>query len=145
MHSKEQRAKRLQALLSSDDVALFTNGGCHVFALTLHDRFKYPIHYIPGHTKGISHIYCRVGPPWFGVDVSGFTPEDKLTWHFSGDWRSPHLSRSELLSIFQPLSEDEQPGTMCGDEWFVPPARERAERRIDKFLGVYSGKDKRAI
>src|SRR6266567_9272361 len=54
-HTSEERIQLHSKLLAGDDVTLFTQGGCHVFALALHDRFKYPVHYIPGQ-PGISHI-----------------------------------------------------------------------------------------
>jgi len=65
-HSLEERIERHKSLLNSDDVTLFTKGGCHIFAQALHERFNYPIHYIPGFGgKGIVHIYSM---PSHGFD-----------------------------------------------------------------------------
>src|SRR5208282_6062896 len=139
-HTIEERIQLHKKVLDSDDVRLFTQGGCHIFALALHDRFNYPIHYIPGHSgKGVSHIYCRfAGPPHYAVDVQGFTPEGERIWDFSG--LITHLmTREELLSLFRPLGDA---AGMCGDEWFVRPARQRAECRISQFEEVFSGNRK---
>ena len=48
--SVEEGIKLHKGLLDLDDIGLFTRGGCHVFALALHERFNYPIHCIPGHS-----------------------------------------------------------------------------------------------
>lgn len=138
-HSREEQIQRHKDLLASDDVCLFTNGGCHVFALALHERFNYPICVISGYSnKGIAHIYCRfVGPPAFAVNVLGFTPEGDRIWNFAG--LSFHLiDHTELLGFFQPLS----PEGMCGEDWFVQPARQRADRRIEKYADIFSGQRK---
>jgi len=143
-HSLEERIELHRTLLNSDDVKLFTQGGCHVFALALHERFKYPIHCIRG-AFGISHIYCRfAGPPPYAVDVLGFTPEDDRIWKdFGSPCRQPPvISLTEMRSLFKPLTCD---GGMCGADWFVCPARQRAERRIDKFIDIFCGKHKERI
>jgi len=145
-HTPEERTHLHEELLKSDDVRLFTGGGCHVFALALHDRFNYPVHYIPGHGgKGVSHIYCQVaGTPNYAVDVLGFTPEEDRVWKdFGSVCRvTPVISREKLLSLFKQLPED---GGMCGADWFVRPARQRAELWIDRFWDVFSGKRKERI
>jgi len=141
-HTLDERIRLHKGLLDSDDVGLFTRGGCHIFALALHDRFKYP-HCIPGHSgKAVSHIYCRfVGPPHYAVDVFGFTPEADRVWDFSG-LTTPSMSREELLLLSRPLAD----GTgLCSDDWFVIPARQRAERSIDQFVDVFSGNRKGRI
>ncbi len=141
--SVEQRIALHKGLLDSDDIGLFTRGACHVFALALHDRFRYPIHCIPGHSgKGVSHIYCRfVGPTHYAVDALGFTIEADRVWYFSG-MSTRAISREELISFFRPLTEA---GGMCGEDWFITPARQRAERRIDQFVDVFSGGRKERI
>jgi hypothetical protein len=145
-HSLEERVERHRQLLSLDDIKLFTEGGCHVFALALHERFKYPIHYIPGTVgKGISHIYCRfAGPTPYAVDVLGFTPEDDRIWKDFGSpcRKTPCVSLTELRSFFMPLTSDEG---MCGEEWFISAARKRADRRIDEFIDIFSGGRKEQI
>jgi hypothetical protein len=127
-------------------VTLFTQGGCHVFALALLERFSYPVHYIPGHGgKGVSHIYCQVaGTPNYAVDVLGFTPEEERVWKdFGSACRdTPAISREKLLSLFKQLADDDG---MCGADWFVRPARQRAELRIDRFWDVFSGNRKERI
>jgi hypothetical protein len=136
-HTLEERIQLHQGLLDSDDIGLFTRGGCHIFALAIHERFNYPIHCIPGNSgKGVSHIYCRfVGPPHYAVDVLGFTLEKDRVWYFSG-LSTRTLSRAELLSLSRPLADG---AGLCGDDWFVIPARQRAERCIDQFMDVFSG------
>src|SRR5438093_4273101 len=101
-HSLEERIQLHKDLLASDDdIRLFTQGGCHVFALALHERFNYAIRLIPGRcADSIAHIYCQVpGPPAFAVDVVGFTPEDNRVWNdFSG--LSTHaIDREGLLRV----------------------------------------------
>jgi hypothetical protein len=142
-HTLEERIEHHKGILGSNDVDLFTNGGCHIFALALHDRFHYPIHCIPGHSgKGVSHVYCLfVGPPRYAVDVLGFTPEDDRIWQFSGLSTSA-MSREELLSRCRPLADGAE---LCGDSWFGIPARQRAECRIDQFADVFSGQRKERI
>ncbi len=145
-HTLEERVERHRRLLNSDDVTLFTQGGCHVFALALHERFNYPVHYIPGTAgKGVSHVYCWfVGPTPYAVDVLGFTPENDRVWKdFGSPCRNPPLmSLTQLRSLFKPLNNDDG---MCGEEWFVCPARQRADRRIHEFLNIFSGSRKERI
>ena len=145
-HTPEERTRLHEELLKSDDVRLFTGGGCHVFALALHERFSYPVHYIPGlGGKGVSHIYCQVaGTPNYAVDVLGFTPEEDRVWKdFGSACRvTPAISREKLLSLFKQLADDDG---MCGADWFVRPARQRAELRIDRFWDVFSGNRKERI
>jgi hypothetical protein len=139
-HTLEERVELHRRLLKSDDVTLFTQGGCHVFALALHERFNYPVHYIPGTAgNGVSHIYCRfVGPTPYAVDVLGFTPEDDRIWKdFGSPCRNPpFVSLTQLRSFFKPLTSDDG---MCGEEWFVCAARQRADRRIEEFIDIFSG------
>jgi hypothetical protein len=87
------------------------------------------------------------GPPWFGVDVCGFTPEHDLVWaQFSSTLtQTPSLTREELLALFQPISDDESLDEMCGETWFVQPAKARAEKWIDAHFDVFSGKQKKRL
>jgi len=139
-HSLEERIQLHKDLLTLDDVRLFTQGGCHVFALALHDRFTYPIRMIPGHcNKGITHIYCQfAGPPDFAVDVLGFTQEDKRVWNDFSGTSVCSIDRTKLLDFFQPLSQE----GMCGEDWFVDEARQRADRRIEGHVDIFSGQRK---
>lgn len=143
-HSLQDRIRLHKGLLASnDDVHLFRKGGCHVFALALHERFNYPLRVIPGHdNNGIAHIYCKfAGPPTFAVDVLGFTLEDDLVWEcFASPATATRcINRTELVGLFQPLSRE---GMLCGEDWFVQPARERADRRIKKYMEIFSGQRK---
>ena len=49
-------------LLSQSDTDLFTNGGCHVFAVCLFEVFKFPVRLLRDSSKpipgGIVHVYC---------------------------------------------------------------------------------------
>lgn len=141
-HSLQERIRLHKELLASnDDVHLFRHGGCHVFALALHERFNYPLRVIPGHdNNGIAHIYCKfAGTPAFAVDVLGFTLEDDLVWKcFASPGATRCISRVELVGLFEPLSLER----MCGEDWFVQPARERAERRIERYMEIFSGQRK---
>jgi hypothetical protein len=139
-HSLEEQIQLHNKLLTLDDVCLFTKGGCHVFALALYERFGYPIRVILGHSNdGIAHIYCQfAGPPNFAVDVIGFTPEDDRMWKDFGGLSTRLINRTELLDLFKPLSEH----GMCGEDWFVRPARQRADRRIEAYIDIFSGERK---
>lgn len=75
--SKEGLIQKHRSLLhASDDVVLFTQGGCGVFALALHDVFGYPIHIIPGHGgEGIAHLFGWLSAEEpYAIDVMGATP-----------------------------------------------------------------------
>ena len=142
-YSLQERIQHHKGLLESDDVHLFCNGGCHVFALALHERFNYPIHLIPGHSNNrVAHIYCKfAGSPAYAVDVLGFTPEDDRVWRDFSGLSVSYIDRTNLLQFYQPLSNE----GMCGEDWFVRPARQRADCRIEKYIDVFSGQLKARI
>ncbi len=142
-HCLQDRIRLHKELLACDDVHLFTKGACHIFALALHERFKYPIRLIPGHVSNkVAHIYCQfAGSPPYAVDALGFTPEDHRVWKDFSGTSAPFIDRTKLLQFFQPLSEE----AMCGEEWFVRAARQRADCRIEKYVDVFSAQRKAQI
>ena len=71
----------------------------------------------------------------------GFTPEGDRVWEF-GDKYTCAITRGKLLSFFKPLTSD---GGMCGEDWFIDAARQRAERRIDEYVEFFSGKKRQRI
>lgn len=142
-YSLQKRIVQHEELLTFDDVGLFTKGGCHVFALALHEKFGYPIRVIPGQSEGrLAHIYCQfAGPPAFAVDVIGFTPESFRVWDDFSGLSSHFIDRTDLLNLFKPLSES----GMCGEDWFVHAARQRADSRIEAYGDIFSGQRKLKI
>ena len=103
-----------------------------MFALALHDRFKYPVYRISG-----SHVYCRFAGPSesYSVDVEGWIRESDRVWEF-GCGSVSHLSREQLLELFKRISDV---SGLCGEDWFVQPAQKRADQFIEKHIDVFSG------
>lgn len=143
VHSKEDREARHRRLLAGDDdVVLFTQGGCAVFALVLHQEFGYRIRYIPGHGGvSISHVFCHLlADAEYAVDVIGTKITSDRVWDFGG-LCAPFISADNLRSKFVGLAQE----GLLGESWFVEPAAVRAQARIQKYRSYFDGTMKAAI
>lgn len=128
-------------LLAGPDCRLFLGGACHVFALALQRRFKYPLLVARrlGDTlpKGAAHVFCEYDEARI-VDVIGICPRADV-------WKGERLSSSE--HEIEQVSELElrdfyttEPGGGLYDEAeFLCQARSRAESRIDEYRDCYAG------
>jgi hypothetical protein len=141
-HSKEEHEALHRALLAGDDVKLFTQGGCAIFATALHHEFKYPIHYVPGHGgHSISHVFCLLmSDGEFAVDALGTKHASDRVWDFAGDC-APPMSLAELQSRFCGLGEE----GFLQEPWFVDPTTVRALARIQKYRAYFDGTKKELI
>lgn len=125
-------------LLSQNEEYLFLNGGCHVFASALHDRFRYQLVCVRHSSSGsVPHVYCRC--EGYMVDVMGFTHErEVLDARF---WNVPPFSAvlvtpAEIARYY--VRSFPCPG-LYADEQFLTQARLRAEKRIVDYLRFYDG------
>jgi hypothetical protein len=132
--------QRYETLLQGSDEILFLQGGCHVFALALHDRFDYVLicvkHVNPA-SRCVPHVYCKSGG--YAVDVMGFTPEKLLL--DAKRWNLPPF----FAATFKPSELEDHyvctvpcPG-LYADFTFMQRARIRAEQRIDDYIAHYNG------
>ena len=143
-HSKEEhKALYLALLASDDDVALFTRGGCGIFARALYEQFGYPMHYIPGAGgAGVSHVFCLLKTDQeYAIDVIGTKLAYHRLWDFAGDVCAPPMSIEELAAKSCALG---QVGFL-GDSWFVEPATKRAHARIQRYAPYFDGTKKEVI
>jgi hypothetical protein len=143
VHSKEDREAKHRGLLAGDDdVVLFTQGGCAVFAVVLQRVFDYPIRYIPGHDGvSISHVFCHLlADTEYAVDVVGTKITSDRVWDFGG-LCAPFISADDLQSKFVGLAQE----GLLGESWFVEPAAVRAQARIQKYRPYFDGTMKVAI
>ena len=133
-----------QDLLNRSDEYLFLNGGCHVFALALHEQFRYPLVCVRKSCSNcVPHVYCRYGE--YLVDVMGFAHEkqvlDTQLWNVH-PFFATLATLSELESHYVvtfPCSG------LYGDELFLCQARLRAERRITDYITFYNGTCRQSI
>ncbi len=142
MHlSKEEQISHHKALLDDpNDIKLFTNGGCGVFALTLHLKFDYKVRYIPGHDEGrISHVYCQlVSDGNFAVDVAGTKAEGERVYKDFGGLCAPSITEQQLRAFFRPAGEI----GLFGESWFIDAATKRANNHIEKYIPHFDGTQK---
>lgn len=134
---------KYKQLLTKDDLSLFFNGGCHVFALALQDRFGYSLvllrnskHKPP---QGVVHVYCRVGE--FAIDAKGFVLESELLGEYGclpcdQDFSPAIVSKTELEDFFVQLFPG---GGLYADLEFMEMAGNRAKERIQFFLPHFDG------
>ena len=143
--SKEEKEAHHRALLKDDDdVRLFTNGGCGVFAKAIHEAFGYPLHYIPGHdSQRISHVYCRLASEGlnYAIDVIGSTREDERVWKGFGGLCAPEITLAELEARMVAGGEE----TLFGERWFLEAAAVRAMARIQSYRQYFDGTKKAVI
>ena len=141
-HTTEERRAKFRALLeSNDDEALFTQGGCGIFAAVLHLEFGYRLRCIPS-GKRISHIYAHLdGSPEYAVDATGTKVACDRVRDFDGDC-APFLTLDELWAKFGLL---EEPDRLVGDAWFTIPAARRACTRIQRYRSYFDGTKKDQI
>jgi hypothetical protein len=134
--------ERYGGLLAGEDIPLFTDGGCHIFAAALHRRFKYPIILVPGiKPNAVIHIFCRFeGNPSFCVDVLGFTLENILIK--KRDWEKVVRIFPADIDTYKTFGRG---SGVFAQEWFTIPAEDRAEKRINAYLEYYNGQKKQRV
>src|SRR6266568_254559 len=151
--------EKYQPLLHGDPIDLFAEGGCHVFAIALQERFGYPLRLLRKDEDGsVSHVYCYCGvEPCYAVDVLGHTEERARLWDF-GLQRPVHELANAGLGYPAPSSWDPviditvnelrqhftvKPGKgLFAHRNFMVAARISAEERISKYLEFYDGSSK---
>jgi hypothetical protein len=136
--------RNYNALLEcDDDENLFLNGGCHVFALSLHERLQLPLFLVrESASPNAAHVFCRSGE--FAIDVMGFTLEQDIIE--AKVWIHP----SWVVEEASPLEMEKNyiyslcPG-LCAEPSFLRLAHARAKKRIDDYIKFYDGTFKRQI
>lgn len=146
--SDEEQETRFRALLASeDDVALFAEGGCFVFAAALHEVLGYKLLRIPGHSDfatqdvlPVSHLFgLLVDGGEFAVDVKGTRKVEDVMRAFGGT-QAVLTSMPELLR----WRADPRRGIFA-KPWFYDAAIVRARRRIERFRPYFSGETKEMV
>lgn len=136
-----------KSLKENDDVTLFLHRACHVFALSLHECFGYPIIVLRDraatHQKNATHVFCRIGET-DSVDVVGIASEQtalaELGW--SGTPYSPmNVSPDQIEECFTITAGR----GLYADSEFLEITRTRAQARIAKYEAYYSGRIRAAI
>src|SRR5271157_5259288 len=130
--------EQYKKLLQASDEHLFLNGGCHVFALALHERFRYPLVCVRESSSNcVPHVYCRVDE--YAIDVIGFTVEkqilDAKKWNvhpFSAIPVTPFDLQKYYVNTFP------CPG-LYADDSFMSQAGLRANKRITDCISFYDG------
>ncbi len=131
-------------LLRQSDEYLFLNGGCHVFASALHERFRYPLVCVRhASSRSVPHVYCRCED--YMVDVMGLTREkevlDARLWNVHPFCAVP-VTLTEMESYY--VRSFPCPG-LYADEQFLRQARLRAKNRIAGHLSLYDGTSRQPI
>ena len=107
------------------DEALFLHGGCHIFALTLHKWFSYPLVACRMKDDGIAHCYAlRDGK---GVDAAGSIERPYFHEEFNvttEKWIEPADLRAYFLRLFP--REDSERLWSHGNKTFNEIVDERA-------------------
>lgn len=142
-HTKAEYEALYRDLLTRDDVHLFTQGGCAIFAITLHETFGFPIRWIPGHDGvSASHVYCRIYlDNGYAVDVTGTKDEAVRVLDDFGGLGANDIDLVGLRQMFRPVGER---GFVI-EPWFVEPATARAHARIQRYRPYYDGSIKAPI
>jgi hypothetical protein len=143
----EQAACFRRLLEGDDDIALFSEGGCWVFALALHDRFRYDLAWIPGHPDDVvdgilpaSHVFAVLNTEGqYGVDVRG-TRTVKAVRDAFGGIEVLKLSMDELNQ----WRTDPRHG-LFPEQWFLNGAMVRALSRIARFRPYFDGTKKMMV
>lgn len=146
--SIEEQEARFRALLAGDDdVALFGEGGCLVFAIALHEIFRYQFVWIPGHSDfavqgvvPVSHVFCLlVDKDEYAVDVRGTRRVHEVLDCFGGT-EAVLTSAPELLA----WRSDPRRG-IYAEPWFHDAAIVRARTRIERHRSYFDGTRKESI
>lgn len=121
-------------LLSEADETLFTEGGCHIFAVCLVEVFRYPLRLLRNitspHPGGIVHVYCLPANDVM-IDFHGRNSERSYL-RANGYHSSPYQVDSISLSRIAELSVNEfGRGGLYAEARFVETARRRAFAVID--------------
>lgn len=146
--AKEEQGRKFRALLASDDdVALFGEGACLVFAVALHETFGYRLVWIPGHpdfavqgVRPVSHVFCLLSDSDdYAVDVRGTRRISDVLDAFGGT--------DAILTSLPELLEwrcDPRRG-IYAEPWFHDAALIRARKRIEWHRGFFDGTKKELI
>ena len=137
--------ERYEKLLQGNDEYVFLNGGCHVFALALHQRCRYPLVCLRDSSSNcVPHVYCRYAE--YLVDVMGFNPEQdileaqKWTPHdgYSAEEVTPLGLEQSYIFVFPCHG-------LYGNPDFLLEARTRADTRIRDYIVSFDGTCKQSI
>jgi hypothetical protein len=129
------------AMLKEKDDTLFLHKACHVFALALHEHFRYTLIFLATENpKAASHVYCRFDDA-HSVDVVGIASEQTALTELGWSGRPTEVSRRELESRF---TNSDGGGLYAAPEFFTA-AQKRAQSLIAKFKDYYSGRILKAI
>jgi hypothetical protein len=132
---------------SKDDVALFTEGGCSIFALALHEQFRYNLAWIPGHPDSsvdgiypVSHVFgLLLDGGEFAVDVWGTRTACSVVDGFGGCYA--HKVAADELTRWR---NDPRRG-IFPEQWFWEGATARARLRIARYREYFDGTQKAAV
>jgi hypothetical protein len=130
--------RKYKTLLQNGAESLFLNGGCHVFALALHQRFGYPLVCVrDSSSNSVPHAYCRSAE--YAVDVRGFCHEKRLLdakrWNvypFYAATATPSEMKKHYVYSVPRVGLYENP-------LFLREARIQAKKQIDAYIKHYDG------
>ena len=134
-------------LRDADDVTLFLHGACHVFALSLHERFAYPLIVLRDLTatdqKNATHVYCRFSESEL-VDVVGIACE-KTSLAAQG-WSGPRYGALGVsVDKMGYLYATNNRRGLYVDSEFLEICTNRALARIARFADYYNGRIRASI
>ena len=124
----QNKRGQIGALWHGTDPEFFGGGACHIFALELYRKYRYPLWLVENEHGQISHVYCiRRGQPF---DVTAGRENLSYPCHrYPGTPRS--TTEEELISLFTGDNLDAWRYGLWGDPDFVAKATERAKRCIE--------------
>lgn len=147
LSNAEQDARFRGLLDGDDDIALFSEGGCAIFALALHEQFQYDLAWIPGHsdfaTDGILPVSHAFGVLFacgeFAVDVRGTRRAQTVVDAFGGGYA--YKTTADELTGWR---ADPRRG-IFPEQWFWDGAMARARSRIGSYRHYFDGTTKELV
>jgi hypothetical protein len=134
MMSPSEKEQRFRQLLKASTLALFTQGGCHVFALALAEKYeRYKLGGCKKETGAFAHIFCVDGE--FVIDVYGVSPIPFSKYRYD-DWYQYPAVLLDKGGFLKCLNEDLD-GVKSGlyaQKWFLDEAGKLAINEITQNI-----------